>query len=294
MARRAAISLHVALSALGVLLYILFIIPRWWVLTGDFPMTLGLVGRIAAGIPIAAAAVPVVLNLQKAVKPGSATPELALRLRAWSAALHVLSGALILITALIEIWLPLTSAGPWLFAAYGAAGAVAILAIAAFYLSFVAEEPPRPPKPPKAKKVKPEKAKKAKKRGKRQDVATPAESGTDDVATDDVATDDVATEPGKQTDTAAEAAGDEEESEETLAPETPGSPATIGEAESVDSQPDDDTAETLPEAASGTAATAQPGGDEATREPAKSDAAEAPGGLRNKRPSGKVRHRLRR
>lgn len=281
MARRAAISLHVALSALGVLLYLLFIIPRWWVLTGDFPVTLGLVGRIAAGIPIAAAAVPVVLNLQRAVKPGSATPELALRLRAWSAALHVLSGALILITALIEIWLPLTSAGPWLFAAYGAAGAVAILAIAAFYLSFVAEEPPRPPKPPKAKKVKPEKAKK---RGKRQDGATPAESGTDDVAP----------EPGQQTDTAAETAGDEEESEETLAPETPGSPATIGEAGSVDSHPDDNTAETLPEAASGTAATAQPGGDETTREPAKSDAAEAPGGLRNKRPSGKVRHRLRR
>lgn len=289
MARRAAISLHVALSALGVLLYLLFIIPRWWVLTGDFPVTLGLIGRIGAGVPIAAAAVPVVLNLQRAVKPGSATPELALRLRAWSAALHVLSGALILITALIEIWLPLTSAGPWLFAAYGAAGAVAILAIAAFYLSFIAEEPPRPPKPPKAKKAKPEKPKKvkpekAKKRGKRHDGATPAESGTDDEAT----------EPGQQTDTAAEAAGDEEESEETPAPETPGSPVTIGKAESADSQPDDNTAETLLEAASGTAATERPGGDEATHEPAKSDAGEGAGGLRNKRPSGKVRHRLRR
>jgi len=74
MARRAAIALHLALSVVGVVLYALFVIPRWWVLTGDFPGTLAAAGRIAAGIPIAAAAVPVVLNLQRAVRPESATP----------------------------------------------------------------------------------------------------------------------------------------------------------------------------------------------------------------------------
>lgn len=154
MGRRTARGLHTALSALGAILYFLFVIPRWWVLTGDITPTLGIVGRIATGLPIAAAAVPVMLTLRQSLSPEFKTPELALRLRAWSAVLHVVAGALLIVTAVVEIWLSLEAAGPWLFAVYGAAGSIAILAIAAFLLSFVAEQPPGPPKPPKVKKEK--------------------------------------------------------------------------------------------------------------------------------------------
>lgn len=171
MGRRAAIALHLALLLLGTVLYIVFVLPRWWVLTGDIPSTLATAGRIAAGLPIAAAAVPVWLILQRSLRPSAATPELALRLRAWSAVLHVVAGGLILLTAIVEIWLSLTVAGPWLFGAYGAAAAIAILAVAAFYLSFIAEKPPGAAKPPKAKKApKPKKEKKSKQQDQESDA----------------------------------------------------------------------------------------------------------------------------
>ena len=142
MQRRAASALHLALFLLGVVLYFVFILPRWWVLTGDIPTTLATAGRIAAGVPIALAAVPVVLNLRESLKTaGSGTPELALRLRAWSGVLHVLAGVLIILTAIVEIWVGLDTAGPWLFAVYGAAAAIAVLGIVALYLSRVAEAP---------------------------------------------------------------------------------------------------------------------------------------------------------
>lgn len=274
MARRAAIALHVALSALGVVLYVLFVIPRWWVLTGDFPVTLGAVGRIAAGIPIAAAAVPVVLNLQRAVKPGSGTPELALRLRAWSAALHVLAGALILITAIAEFWLPLSSFGPWLFAVYGAAGAIAILAIAAFYLSFAAEKPPKPPKPPK-----PAKAKKVKKAEKADTVAeTGVKKGRKSLKRIRKGADAEAESPdpeaGPETDAEADAV---EEPVEGPVREPSAGTGTETETET-------ETAEAATTADSGATATG----------PSESDVARTGAGLRNKRPSGKARQRLRR
>ena len=174
MGRRAARATHLGLSALGAVLYFLFIIPRWWVLTGDFPATLGTVGRIAAGVPIAAAAVPVMLTLQRSLTSEPKAPELALRLRAWSAVLHVVAGMLIIATAVVEIWLRLEVAGPWLFAVYGAAGAIAALAILAFVLSFTAEKPPAPAKPAKVKADKPKKEKRSRKRGKATDETVTA------------------------------------------------------------------------------------------------------------------------
>lgn len=182
MARRTARGLHTALSALGAILYFLFVIPRWWVLTGDITPALGTIGRIATGLPIAAAAVPVMLTLRQSLNPELKTPELALRLRAWSAVLHVVAGALLIVTAVVEIWLSLEAAGPWLFAVYGAAGSIAILAVAAFILSFVAERPPGPPKPPKVKK---EKAPKREKRGIRQRNAKSDDSDSEQEATSD-------------------------------------------------------------------------------------------------------------
>ena len=147
MQRRAATALHLVLCVVGAALYFVFILPRWWVLTGDIPTTLATVGRIAAGVPIALAAVPVVLNLRHSLKPEFGIPELALRLRAWSAVLHVVAGVLIILTAIVEIWLDLYAAGPWLFAVYGAAAAIAVLAVVAFSLSRIAEKPPAEPKP---------------------------------------------------------------------------------------------------------------------------------------------------
>lgn len=183
MGRRAARATHLGLSALGAVLYFLFIIPRWWVLTGDFPATLGTVGRIAAGVPIAAAAVPVMLTLQRSLTSEPKAPELALRLRAWSAVLHVVAGMLIIATAVVEIWLRLEVAGPWLFAVYGAAGAIAALAILAFVLSFTAEKPPAPAKPAKAKADKPKKEKRSRKRGKATDETVTAPE-VEDTASD--------------------------------------------------------------------------------------------------------------
>lgn len=192
-------ALHLALFGLGALLYIVFVLPRWWVLTGDIPRTLATAGRIAAGIPIALAALPVMQLLKAGLNTTPRPPELALRLRAWSGVLHVVAGVLILLAAIAEIWLRLQVGAPWLFGVYGAAGAVAILALLGLYLSFVAEQPPAAPKaakPAKAKKAKPEKRPAGKKpRGKKQAVTSPAPADTAAVA-DDAATEteDVATE----------------------------------------------------------------------------------------------------
>lgn len=147
----AARALHLALFGLGALLYIVFVLPRWWVLTGDIPRTLATAGRIAAGIPIALAAWPVMQILKTGLAATPRPPELALRLRAWSGLLHVVAGALILLAAVVEIWLRLEVGAPWLFGVYGAAGAMAVLGLLALYLSFVAEQPPAAPKPPKVK-----------------------------------------------------------------------------------------------------------------------------------------------
>jgi len=190
MQRRAATALHLVLVLLGVVLYFVFVLPRWWVLTGDIPTTLATVGRIAAGVPIAAAGVPVALYLRESLKTEGGTPELALRLRAWSAVLHVLAGVLIILTAIAEIWVGLDTAGPWLFAVYGAAAAIATLGIASLYLSRIAEKPPAEPKPPKPPKAPKEKKQKRRKRDAEIDDAATTEDVTtaEDAAAEVVAT----------------------------------------------------------------------------------------------------------
>jgi hypothetical protein len=282
MGRRAAIALHLALFLVGTVLYVVFVLPRWWVLVGDIPSTLATAGRIVAGLPIAAAAVPVWMILQRSLRPSAATPELALRLRAWSAVLHVVAGAVIPLAAITEIWLRLAVGGPWLFGVYGAGAAIAVLAVAAFALSFVAEKPPGPPKPAKA-----AKEKKPKREKRRDRKRTPERAAAD--ASDDT---------GKATDEADEASGEagvtEAEVTETDLPgvgaaEVEVTEAVITEAEtpepghSAEGPANDDAdAEPLPAAST-----------ETVPDTADAPAAEAPG-LRNKRPAGKLRQRLRR
>lgn len=266
MGRRGARLTHLGLSLLGLVLYVVFVIPRWWVLLGDIPTTLATAGRIVAGFPIAAAAVPVALSLQRSLKDGSAVPELALRLRAWSGVLHIVAGVLIVLTAVAEIWLTSPKAAPWLFAVYGAAAAIAVLGVAAFALSFVAEKPPLPPKPAKVKAAKPKKEKTRRIRGRKDSTAT---GDADDAVESEVA--EVEADADDVTEAASETAADTEVPvEETLVEET------------VVETPADE-----PEAAVEIDVV-----DVSTTEPAEDP--EPAAGLRNKRPEGKRRHRLRR
>lgn len=268
MPRRAATALHLALTLLGAALYIVFVLPRWWVLTGDVPSTPAAIGRIAAGLPIALAAVPIMLNLRQALQPGLHTPELALRLRAWSAVLHVVAGVLIILTAITETLLGLGAAGPWLFAVYGAAAAIAILGVAAFFLSRVAEKPPAAAKPPKP--AKPAKEKKAKRRARKRGSATddsaenqdPSEPDVD-VEPEDTEVDD-AVQPEAEVKAAVEAAPTETSEEPTTeVVETPDVESPDAESEVTETA---DVEPALPETVK-------------------------PAGLRNKRPTGKVRNR---
>jgi len=263
MQRRAAIATHLALALLGTILYLLFVLPRWWVLTGDIPTTLATVGRIAAGVPIALAAVPVALNLRQSLNTGASTPELALRLRAWSAVLQVLAGVLIILTALAETWVGLDTAGPWLFAVYGAAASIAVLGIAAFYLSDVAEKPPAAPKPPKASKPPKQKRERKKRRADKRDETITDTSTPDDSATPDETADAAIA-------TSETVADNSDASEvETVVVEAPTDVVVADEVEADETEADETVTTAL------------------------TDADEAPaGGLRNKRPTGKRRHRL--
>jgi hypothetical protein len=183
MSRTVAVVWHASFSIAAGVLYFLFVLPRWWELSGDTSHTLGTVLRIVAGALIGLAALPVVFTLLRTRRPEFGTPLLALRLRTSSIALHVLAGVLILGTAISEIWISLDNAGHWLFGIYGAAAAIALLGIFAFYLAFVAELPPPPPKPLKPKKAKQDR------RGRKgaEDEAT--QEATDDAAEEDASED---------------------------------------------------------------------------------------------------------
>jgi MFS family permease len=151
MRRRVAVIWHASFCIAAGVLYFYFVLPRWYELMGATSHTLGTVLRIVAGVLIGLAALPVVFTLLRTRRPEFGTPQLALTLRTSSIALHVLAGALIIGTAISEIWLSLDDAGQWLFGIYGAAAALALLGMFAFYLAYVAELPPPPPKPLKPK-----------------------------------------------------------------------------------------------------------------------------------------------
>jgi hypothetical protein len=264
MGRRAAIFWHAALSLAAGVLYFFFVLPRWPELMGDTSHGLGTAARIAAGIMIALAALPVVFTLLAARKPEFGTPALALTLRTWSIVTHVAAGVLIVGTAISEIWLSLDSVGQWLFGVYGAAAAVAVLGIAGFYLSFVAESPPPPPKP-----LKPKKEKKSRRgRGDKDEADETTGADKDSEADEDSEDTGVAADEDAGDTDAADDIADEADDAET-GDESPAVETTAGEPES--------TAEEAP----------------ALDETGDTVAAE-PGGLRNRRPSGKVSHRRRR
>lgn len=273
MSRSAARGLHIALIVVGLLLYLVFVLPRWWVLTGDIPTGLATAGRLAAGVPIALAALPVFAILRDALARTATTPELALRLRAWSAVLHLVAGGLILLAAIVEIWLRLGVGGPYLFAVYGAAASIAILAVLALYLSFVAEKPPAEPKPVKVKPVKAKKAKAEKKpRGKKKaDVA--AETADETVDTETVDTETVDTET---TDAESDVAVVTETDQETVEVAVVAGVTEVDEATEIA-----ETAEIV-EAVDGTVAT----------DTVITEIEETSTGLRNKRPAGKRLRRL--
>lgn len=154
MGRKVAVLWHASFSIGAGVLYFYFVLPRWPELMGDTGHSLGTGLRIATGALVGLAALPVVFTLLRTRKPELDTPQLALSMRIWSIMAHVLAGALIVGTAISEVWLSLDAAGQWLFGIYGAAAAIAVLGFFGFYLSFVAELPPPPPKPLKPKKPK--------------------------------------------------------------------------------------------------------------------------------------------
>ncbi|WNG92578.1 hypothetical protein [Mycobacterium sp. ITM-2016-00318] len=268
MSRKIAVAWHASFSIAAGVLYFFFVLPRWPELTGATSHSLGTVLRIVTGALIGLAALPVVFTLLRTRKPELGTPQLALSLRTSSIGLHVLAGALIIGTAISEIWLSLDSAGRWLFGIYGAAAAIALLGVFAFYLSFVAEMPPPPPKPLKPK------AKKAGRRGRRK--ATEAQASEDTEVTDEAP--EVAPEAEAAPETE-EATGDDSEPAEAEAP-------TEAE-EQADEQPAEVTADKEDDAAG-------------TETQAKAEEADgvtgdesANGGLRNRRTSGKISLRKR-
>ena len=177
MGRTVAVVWHASFSIAAGVLYFFFVLPRWPELLGDTSHTLGTVLRILTGALIGLAALPVVFTLLRTRRPEFGTPQLALTLRTSSIALHVLAGALIIGTAISEIWYSVDSAGQWLFGIYGAAAAIALLGIFAFYLAFVAELPPPPPKP-----LKPKKTKQGR-RGRRKAAEEAADEAPEDAAT---------------------------------------------------------------------------------------------------------------
>lgn len=255
MGRKVAILWHASFSIAAGVLYFFFVLPRWPELMGDTTHSVGTTLRIVAGALIALAALPVVFTLLRTRKPELGTPQLALSIRVASIVAHVLAGVLIIGTAISEIWLSLDAAGRWLFGIYGAAAAIALLGFFAFYLSFVAELPPPPPKPIKAKKPK-----KTRKRGIRR--TKDDEADAEDVSEDDEA----------DAEDASEEAEDEAEDETAEADEAGETVEAAEEAEQ-------------PEA---TAAT------EADESEATEESDEPRAKLRNRRPTGKGSHRMRR
>lgn len=265
MGRKVAIPWHASFSIAAGFLYFFFVLPRWPELMGDTAHTLGTALRIVTGALVALAALPVVFTLLRTRKPELGTPQLALSIRVWSIVAHVLAGVLIIGTAISEIWLSLDAAGRWLFGIYGAAAAIALLGIFAFYLSFVAELPPPPPKPIKAKKPKERRVR------RKKGAVAEAEAEADE------------TEEEAEADETAEAEAEQAEEAEDAEPAAAPAEVTAETAETAEAEPaPEPTTEAVP---AGDAEDTEAAGDEADESKAK---------LRNRRPTGKGSHRMRR
>jgi hypothetical protein len=182
MRRTVAVIWHASFSVIAAGLYFLFVLPRWWELTGYLTHTQGTALRIVTAAVIGLAALPVAFTWQRVRKPERHAPWLALILLVASIVAHVLAGVLIAGTAIAEIWLPLDRFGPWLFGVYGAAAAIALLGIGAFYLSMIAELPPKPPKPKKRRRLFHRKA-----RGSEEAPEATPEEAAQDVAAQEAA-----------------------------------------------------------------------------------------------------------
>jgi hypothetical protein len=273
MGRKVAIPWHLLFSIGAGVLYFFCVLPRWYELMGDMPRALGMAGRIASGALIALAALPVVFTLLRTRKPELGTPQLALSMRVWSIVAQVLAGVLIIGTAISEIWLSLDAAGQYLFGIYGAAAAIGVLGIFAFYLSFVAELPPPPPKPVKAKK--PKKRRMRRKKGEEADEAAEDTKAPEAEADEGTETEEAETVEAEAEET--KEAEEPEEAEEAEKPE-PAEEPVAATAENVAADTESATEEAP--ASQATEAT------EATEEPR--------GALRNRRPTGKGTHRMRR
>jgi hypothetical protein len=260
MRRWIAVLWHASFFVLAGALYFFFVLPRWFELTGAWPVGLGLAMRIVCGAVVGLAALPVVFTLLRTRKPEFGTPQLALTLRFWSIVLHVLAGALIVGAAISEIWVSLDAAGQTLFGIYGAAAAVAALGALGFYLAFAAELPPPPPKPLKSK---------SQTRGRRR--------GADDDDSEDVGAE--TTDPAAPDSVDSDHAKDAEE-------EDAAAPVSLEKADEA-SGAAEITESSATESLNGNGA-----GDNGTGNAGEPDHDEPGGTLRNRRPGGKSTSRL--
>lgn len=281
MRRWIAVLWHASFFVLAGALYFFFVLPRWYELTGAWPVGLGLAMRIACGALFGLAALPVVFTLLRTRKPEFGTPKLALSLRFWSIVLHVLAGALIVGAAISEIWVSLDAGGRTLFAIYGAAAAIAILGALSFYLAYAAELPPPPPKP-----LRPKGRTRRRGRGSNADEADsePANTQAEETQADETQAEE--TEPA-----------DAEPADANVAVPAP---VTAEESDTAEATAESSEATEVTEATevAGTSATEEASahpGDEATD--AASNAEESPtddsgSKLRNRRPEGRSTSRL--
>ena len=267
MSRKVAVAWHASFSIVVGVLYFFFVVPRFPELMGDTSHTLGTVLRIVTGALIGLAALPVVFTLLRTRRPELGTPKLALTLRTSSIALHVLAGVLIIGTAISEIWLSLDSAGRWLFGVYGAAAAIALLGIFAFYLAFVAE---LPPPPPKLLKPKSEKGRRRRRKAAAEDAESEAEDTEESATGGDETTSDESDEPSEAEEPTESEVQPEQEPAEVTAEKTKDDAPADENTSDEETKPEEDTSEGVD-------------GAEYTN-----------GGLRNRRPSGKITVRRRR
>lgn len=189
-------SSHAALSLIAGLLFFFFALPRWPELNGATGHAFGTAMRIVTGVLLAAAGVPALLSWRRTRRPEFATPQLALTLRAASFTGHFLAGALIIGTAIAEIWLDLDRFGIWEFAVYGAAAAIGLLAFSAYQLAVVAERPAPAPKarPAKKKTVKGASTSDKPEAPDEPEAPEPADEASADAATEDPDNEDADTE----------------------------------------------------------------------------------------------------